>query len=235
MPKLSSVHLPVSADTPIQESDLETIESETDEEFYDKAPQKMANKILEEKRQQLLSIMGPNNVPNGSFIESTSRPPTPPAGEIVEEEERKKKKSKSKKRKKHRNEKKEVTVPVSSLDVPIPPYYQQFHQTFNQPQSEPPPPESRTTISVPTNFSVVSPSLPVTSYPKVQMEPLAAKQESSDTTLRASKRRRVPNKFYGYSSDEDQEKSHAAKWRKTEVSVIEIDSPVIIGILLRNL
>lgn len=30
--------------------------------------------------------MGPNMVPNGTFIESTSRPPTPPAGTLVEEE-----------------------------------------------------------------------------------------------------------------------------------------------------
>lgn len=221
-----------SVETPIQESDLETTESETDEEFYDKAPQKLAKKILEEKRQQLLSIMGPNNVPNvpnGSFIESTSRPPTPPAGVVVEEEERKKKKSKSKKRKKHRNERKETTVQqnstVAPLDVPIPPYYQQFHQTFNQPQLETPPPVSPITLSLSRNSPVATPSLPtipLTSYPKVQTEPVVSKQESTDTTLRASKRRRVPNKFYGYSSDEDQEKSHVAKWRKTEVSVSHI-------------
>lgn len=222
-PKLSSVHPPIFAETAIQESDLETVESETDEEFYDKAPQKIANKILEEKRQQLLSIMGSNNVPHGSFIESTSRPPTPPAGEMMEEEERKRKKSKSKKRRKHRNEKKEIAVETSSLDVPIPPYYQQFHQTFNQQQNEAPP-ESSTNFSVSRNFSVPTPSLPIKSYPIVQMEPLVAKQETADTTLRASKRRRVPNKFYGYSSDEDREKSHVAKWKKTEVSVIAINS-----------
>lgn len=220
---------PISVETPIQESDLETTESETDEEFYDKAPQKLAKKILEEKRQQLLSIMGPNNahtVPNGSFIESTSRPPTPPAGVVMEEEERKKKKSKSKKRKKHRSEKKETTIeeslPVTPLDVPIPPYYQQFHQTFNQQQSEPAPPVPPISLTLSRNSPVSTPSVPsvpVLSYPRVQTEPAVLKQESTDTTLRASKRRRVPNKFYGYSSDEEQDKSHVAKWRKTEVSV----------------
>lgn len=218
-----------SVETPIQESDLETTESETDEEFYDKAPQKLAKKILEEKRQQLLSIMGPNNIPNGSFIESTSRPPTPPAGVVVEEVEPKKKKSKSKKRKKHKNERKEVSLQenstVAPLDVPIPPYYQQFHQTFNQPQLETPPPVSPITFSLSRKSPVATPSLPTTpvaSYAKVQAEQVLLKQESTDTTLRASKRRRVPNKFYGYSSDEDQEKSHVAKWRKTEVSVNSI-------------
>nr|CAI5839792.1 unnamed protein product [Callosobruchus analis] len=126
----------VIVEPPINESDLETSESETDEEFYDRAPQKLAKKILEEKRQQLLALMGPNSVPtvpNGSFIESTSRPPTPPAGSVVEEqEERKHKKSKSKKRKKRKSERKEhesrkVSVTNIITDVPIPPYYQQFH------------------------------------------------------------------------------------------------------------
>lgn len=212
-----------SVEAPIRESDLETIESETDEEFYDKAPQKLAKKILDEKRQQLLSIMGPNNVPNGSFIESTSRPPTPPAGVLVEEE-RKKKKSKSKKRKRHRNERKEVTLQenslIASLDVPIPPYYQQFHQTFNQQQHDPTPPVSPITLSVSRNSPVATPSVPtapLSSFPKLQTETAVLKQES-DTILRASKRRRVPNKFYGYSSDEEQEKAPVAKWRKTEVS-----------------
>lgn len=214
----------ISVETPIRESDLETTESETDEEFYDRAPQKLAKKILEEKRQQLLAVMGPNNVPNGSFIESTSRPPTPPAGVVIEEEERKKKKSKSKKRKKHRNEKREAALQentvVSPIDVPIPPYYQQFHQTFNQTQHEPTPPVSPITLPVMRNSPVAMASEPVTplpSYPKIQNEASLPKHESTDTTLRASKRRRVPNKFYGYSSDEEQEKTHAAKWRKTEV------------------
>lgn len=69
----------------IRESDLETTESETDEEFYDREPQKFAKKILAEKRAQLLTEMGSDVIPNGSFFESTSRPPTPPAGTLEEE------------------------------------------------------------------------------------------------------------------------------------------------------
>lgn len=45
-----------------------------------------------------------------------------------------------------------------------------------------------------------------------------ANMAESDTNLRASKRRRVPNKFYGYSSDEEAEKVQppaSLKWRKT--------------------
>lgn len=124
---------PVVIETPIRESDLETTESETDEEFYDEAPQKLAKKILEEKRQQLLELMGPNSIPNGTFIESTSRPPTPPV-EVEQPEERKKKKSKSKKKKKKKSERKTLDVRepevnnIITPDIPIPPYYQQFHQ-----------------------------------------------------------------------------------------------------------
>lgn len=41
-----------------------------------------------------------------------------------------------------------------------------------------------------------------------------------DFNLRASKRRRVPNKFYGYSSDEEHEKHPnlpVLKWRKADL------------------
>lgn len=58
-------------EAPIRESDLETDESETDEEFYDKAPHKIAKKLQEEKRLQMLAVAGPNSetvpmtIPNG--------------------------------------------------------------------------------------------------------------------------------------------------------------------------
>ncbi|KAJ8932741.1 hypothetical protein NQ314_014438, partial [Rhamnusium bicolor] len=210
---------PVVVETPIRESDLETTESETDEEFYDKAPQKLAKKILEEKRQQLLAIMGPNNVPNGTFIESTSRPPTPPAGVVEEEEPKPKKKSKSKKRKKRKSERRsemeleetrEYTAETPS--IPVPSYYQ-----YHQPSTVAPITLSLSRNSPVPSQSATTPSIPMV-YPKVHTETSYLRQDSSDSSLRASKRRRVPNKFYGYSSDEDQDKvpSSAPKWRKIE-------------------
>lgn len=41
----------------------------------------------------------------------------------------------------------------------------------------------------------------------------------SDSKVRSSKRRRVPNKFYGYSSDEESEKHQppVLKWRKSDL------------------
>ncbi|CAG9859958.1 unnamed protein product [Phyllotreta striolata] len=212
---------PVAVETPIRESDLDTTESETDEEFYDKAPQQFAKKILEEKRQQLSELVGPNNIPNGTFIESTSRPPTPPV-EVEQPEEKKKKKSKSKKKKKKKSERKTANiVEVDNIippDIPIPPYYQQFHQQQQvQPQSVAP-----ITLTISRISPISSPSTLVSTppqlsvhYNKVQNEATFSKHDSSDTSLRASKRRRVPNKFYGYSSDEDQDKP-AAKSRKSE-------------------
>lgn len=94
-------------DVPIKESDLETSESETDEEFYDKQPHKIARKLLEEKRNQLLAEVGPLNIQNGdTFMENdSSRPPTPAQiqyEENVVEKPIKNKKSKSKKRKKRK-------------------------------------------------------------------------------------------------------------------------------------
>lgn len=53
--------------------------------FHYREPHKFAKKILEEKRALLIAEMGPHVVPNGSFIESTSRPPTPPEGTIEAE------------------------------------------------------------------------------------------------------------------------------------------------------
>lgn len=212
---------PVVIETPIRESDLETTESETDEEFYDEAPQKLAKKILEEKRQQLLELMGPNSIPNGTFIESTSRPPTPPV-EVEQPEERKKKKSKSKKKKKKKSERKTLDVRepevnnIITPDIPIPPYYQQFHQQQQiQPQSVAP-----ITLTISRNSPISSPAsisapLVTSAYHKVQTEPTFSRQDSIESNLRASKRRRVPNKFYGYSSDEDQDRP-GPKWKKTE-------------------
>lgn len=51
-----------------------------------------------------------------------------------------------------------------------------------------------------------------------QDTPSLGRQESttSDSSVRASKRRRVPNKFYGYSSDEDADKTPHLKRTKLE-------------------
>ncbi|XP_050304574.1 uncharacterized protein LOC126742082 [Anthonomus grandis grandis] len=215
-------------DMPIRESDLETTESETDEEFYDREPLKFAKKILEEKRAQLIADVGSNVVPNGSFIESTSRPPTPPAGTIQEEETHPKRKKKTKKRKKRKSERKAAATertytskliidPVETVVPPPPPsvpYYQQFHQTI---QAQSPPVVPPITLSLGRNSPAGTPHTP----PIVKEPSSLASQDGhlSDTSgnVRASKRRRVPNKFYGYSSDEE-DRPQSLKRTKVEIN-----------------
>lgn len=184
----------VLAEMPILESDLETTESDTDEEFYDKKPHLLAKKILEEKRNQILA--GIEQTPNGSLLENRSETPNLP-----EEEQVKKKKSKSKKKKKKKKaEAKEDNTPN------IPSYYQYYQ----------PPTVAPITLTISRNSPIPSPSakLPTTVFPKTEAE---LPRDESDINLRASKRRRVPNKFYGYSSDEEE----APKWRKTDIIPVQ--------------
>ncbi|CAG9760513.1 unnamed protein product [Ceutorhynchus assimilis] len=204
----------VPFEAPIHESDLETTETDTDEEFYDREPHKMAKKFLEEKRAQLLAEAGPNVVPNGSFIESTSRPPTPPAGSLLEEKQPKKKKKKRKKRKSEKKppEREPTFSFMEETEVPVPPpsipYYQQFHQTGNiLPTVEP------VSLSV-TGNSPVTPQM--SSQTRESLSYTNQESTTSDSSIRASKRRRVPNKFYGYSSDEEGGKGPSAKRIRVE-------------------
>lgn len=212
---------------------------------------------MEEKRALLIAEMGPHVVPNGSFIESTSRPPTPPEGTIETETgicltptvikhtikvflAGPKKKKKSKKRKKRKSDKRALNersysatiINVESIVPPPPPsvpYYQQFHQIEASSTVAP------ITLSISRYSPVTAPQTPplldtsVVShffafcYAKtgncgMQDTPSLARQEStqSDSSVRASKRRRVPNKFYGYSSDEESDKTPHLKRTKLE-------------------
>ncbi|CAB0017788.1 unnamed protein product, partial [Nesidiocoris tenuis] len=68
---------PAPVDPPIQESELETDESSTDEEFYDPQPGKIANQIIAEKRNQLILSVGPPVV-NNTLVEAPVSSPRPP-------------------------------------------------------------------------------------------------------------------------------------------------------------
>ncbi|CAH0554681.1 unnamed protein product [Brassicogethes aeneus] len=186
-------------ETPILESDLETTESETDEEFYDRQPHKLAKKVFEEKRNQLIAEAG-----SGGFVESTSRPPTPPPEEEAPPP-RQKKKSKSKKRKKKKSEKRTHEIVRKQYEA------------------------CGTPTVAPITLSLTPAAAYCTLTPgggaaldSTPLNDAVRRRDSTDSSsnLRASKRRRVPNKFYGYSSDEeDKDKSanaHMQKWRKTE-------------------
>lgn len=178
---------PVTFETVIQESDLETTETETDEDFYDEHPQKLASKLLAEKRSKLLLIASGVEHVNGSMIDN-SRPSTP----SLPEEYKPKKKSKSKKRKKKKSSK------------------SNSEQPRHIPESVSKHPEPQ--IVAPLTLSLPKPIL---NHANCKIEEKIT-LNTEDSNLRASKRKRIPNKFYGYSSDEDRDKtsSPAAKWKK---------------------
>lgn len=196
----------LKVETVIQESDLDTTESETDEDFYDENPQKLANQLLAEKRKKLLLLATGAEHINGSLVD-TSRPSTP----SLPEEYKPKKKSKSKKRKKKKSSKSRLHRTTDILPEAI------------MTQSELP-------AIAPLTLSLSKHSPITNNFPKIVEDPLSLTIISSnsnlgnkevDPNLRSSKRKRVPNKFYGYSSDEDQEKSNSSpanKWRKIEHS-----------------
>lgn len=108
---------PVDPDSIMLESDLETDESETDEEFYDEHPQKSANQQLAEKRRQLM-LQHSIDPTNAHGIIENSRSSTPSLPDEVSSLPKQEKKSKTKKRKKERKEK----VPSLKLTIQKPKY-----------------------------------------------------------------------------------------------------------------
>lgn len=194
--------IPEKTEPPIAETDLETDESETDEEFYDENPQRIANKLQEEKRNQLMNLSSVAPSEAGSNSGELSRPTTPvkeEEKEVKDEKEPKEEpeikvkssssKKKSKKRKKSKNSRKHGPI---KINIP--------KDIISKAEVEAPSPliPNKITISLQSN-TVQIPEAPKLSPIVTQVSSSASSAEKK----RASKRRRVPNKFYGYSSDED--------------------------------
>lgn len=171
----------------MRESDLETDETDTDEEFYDKHPHKM----LIEKRKQLTDQLGDKVACNSR----SSTPSLPPS----EENHLKVKKPKLKKRKKIKKSKHEKHL-VPPLKINIPSSI----------------PKLRISEAVKCNFE--SGQLNTSSHGGSDSTLVAFPEESQhqndtfrkfalnsdmDSSLKRSKRRRIPNRFYGYSSDDE--------------------------------
>ncbi|EAA00547.4 AGAP011875-PA, partial [Anopheles gambiae str. PEST] len=184
---------PVDPDSVIVDSDLHTDESETDEEFYDEHPQKLANQLLAEKRRQLLAQTGASM--NYGMVEN-SRPSTPslPPEEVAPG----KKKVKPKKRKRERKSSKRFMSPAGSTFVEQQPQQMQLASAM-----------------APLEMPAVPPALPVQSalpaavvagddLGKISAPRLSTGNSSeSDAPLKRSQRSRKPNKFYGYTSDDE--------------------------------
>lgn len=206
----SPSHLvPKSKDISYAETDLDSEESATDEDFYDKHPQRMALKLLADKRNQLIQSASTSPVNNGSYLEM-NRLAAPNSSDKIQ-----RKKVKVKKRKK---EKKNDVEAFSKLVTEI----------TNIPTSEQSSVPNKITISLQSNTVQIQESMLIGDSTKINSGAL-----SDADSKRASKRRRVPNKFYGYSSDEEfMLKPHLPpklEWRKEDLpspSVVPLISPM---------
>lgn len=182
----------IDPDSIIFETDLETDESDTDEDYYDENPQKLATQLLAEKRKQLMAQTCMN--PMNNAIVENSRPSTPSLPEEIVKE----KKVKVKKKKKDRKSSKlipplKLNIPIKVLPTEIPksPSVPPLTLHFNHKSIE--------TIKIKTPPPIIRSSMIHSSKIRLSSE----SNSETDGSIKRSKRRRVPNRFYGYSSDED--------------------------------
>lgn len=189
----------------LRESDLETDESETDEDFYDENPQLLANKLFAEKRNQLILSSAVPPVPtepaplnNGTVLDTDS----PSIQETNTPSIQVKKKVKTKKRKKADKGKQKVPI-VESIKLNIPKSFYDNRPGFHS---------SPSVITVQPSRSSTPNFM---SQEAFDSTPNVAGSGSENENKRSSKRKRIPKRFYGDSSDEENERL-MPKWRKME-------------------
>ncbi|XP_058803402.1 uncharacterized protein LOC131671177 [Phymastichus coffea] len=202
----------------IRESDLETTETDTDEEFYDENPQKTATKLLAEKRKQTLlasGISGPTDTtttPVNGVMDSELSTQTPAASPsqldtLVIPTASKQRKFKTRRRRKGLwGKARNPTKSVDSIKVNIP---KTSYQRRGAPRGR--------RNSIVSNISVFETNQMMTpeaaSFSRTRS--LAGSGSELDTT-RSSKRKRVPKRFYDDSSDEENHMQRMLKWRRTD-------------------
>ncbi|CAK9796000.1 Chromatin modification-related protein YNG2 [Anthophora quadrimaculata] len=211
----------------LRESDLETEETETDEDFYDEHPQQLANKLLADKRNQLmlLAAVAPASAEstmtlnNGLTDTDTVVPSPDPMPAIAEEDQsHQKRKVKSKKRKKgERAKQRNLTPAVESIKLNIPKAFYQKNPAYSS--SSPVLIQSSMALTVANvsandvhtmNTQIDSQAMGITGGQNIG-------GSGSETEIkRSSKRKRVPKRFYGDSSDDETEKQPTVKWRKVD-------------------
>lgn len=198
-------------DMPIHESDLETDETETDEDFYDQYPQRQANKLLAEKRNQLLLLAAVAPVNNGTINQPSEEIP-----ERQEENTLPKKKIKSKRRKKSHQQIVATVKPAENkLKLNIPPSYYEKQASFSN-------------LSQPISPVPAAASHRIREHVTPTIALTNTGSGSETESKRLSKRKRVPKRFYGDSSDEDTDPApvpHPLKWRKVVQNVASSPAP----------
>ncbi|EDW74410.1 uncharacterized protein Dwil_GK21900 [Drosophila willistoni] len=198
------------------ESDFDTAFSDTDEEFYDAHPQKLATESLTQNREtvnpQDSSLETSNNNNNYDIVEN-SRPSTPSLPEEAAAFAERRERVRNKKKKRERKSScKSGRIPPGIV-AGIPTGDSNCMPTLSSTPMEPPilPMHSIVhNVPVPLTESPVSllPMLPTTPLTHLMQPSLTRMSEGSscsdaDGQLKRSKRQRRPNKFYGYTSDDE--------------------------------
>lgn len=194
------IEIPRDPDDIINESDLMTDETDTDEDFYDKHP------LKDSQKQQQALVDG--------TVEN-SRPPTPLLPPVVEQpiEERNEKRNKLKKRKREHkklfsspNKRHKEMMPMIT-STPIPPRIElhqanQIRQLLQSTQQQP---------VLPILKEQPQPQYdPYISVSRVTSAASSRMNSDTESAIKRSQRKRIPNKFYGYTSDDESMAAHAA-------------------------
>lgn len=194
----------LSNENTIKESDLDTDETETDEDFYDYNPAREANRILAEKRTQLLANL------NGldAFVPSPSTP--------VEKAAPSKKKSKLKKKRSQTRVRN--STPKSSRkknSAPNPLVFNNISTSYVNEQN------------CDSNSTAMYEIPPVQHCNRLVDED--AVHSSGESDAKRPKRKRVPLKFYGFSSDDESDAVPAPRKREKSEHNTTTPAPSIVS------
>ncbi|XP_046683367.1 uncharacterized protein LOC124369406 [Homalodisca vitripennis] len=202
-----------AVELPIRESDLDTDESSTDEDFYDKYPQSQAKQQMEKRNLMLLASVAPVN--NGTVSPPPPPPPTPPPPPAPTIEATSppspviRRKVKNKRRRRSQQSKKSTSKTGSP------------HQQIKPSMSMNVPSATSTPVSlVSTNHHnlITKVASPLRTPIVTLQSDATAGSGSENESARFSKRKRVRNKFYGYSSEEEEQEKPSLKWRIVETA-----------------
>ncbi|XP_074106174.1 misexpression suppressor of ras 4 isoform X2 [Cotesia typhae] len=210
---------------PVRESDLETTETETDEDFYDGNPQQHASRLAERRSQSAMQEPVPPGgaeVKNGVIEPVESQVNSLP----VKSKPSLKRKIKTKRRKKL--ETREARESVRGRGRGRPPGSTKGTLKLNIPknilfQKKNPSPPTFNTIDefMYTNYQVTD-----STFNSSAMSATSENEASANDSKRSSKRKRIPKKFYGDSSDEEHQRN-ATKWQRPNTTVPYVPSITI--------
>ncbi|KAH8305946.1 hypothetical protein KR018_004986 [Drosophila ironensis] len=216
------------------ESDFDTNVSDTDEEFYDSHPQKLANELLTQKREALLAEHAPLANPSNNYdIVENSRPSTPSLPEEAAAFANKRERDRGRNKKKKRERKStcksgKMPLPVlagTPMPVAMPPMPLPLPLPLALPLDTPVP---GIAAALPE-----TPLYPITPLTHRHLQPsLTRMSEGSssdaDGQLKRSKRQRRPNKFYGYTSDDENMSSILAPPLQVGMQLIKPQPPPLL-------